>query len=103
MDDAHKYAYRQLLFWAMNDIRTVSSDAERRQDPVAVRRVARAGPVANWLHNLAGFPSVDFEGFDEDRFWREYAGLIDRHPDVSEYREWFDRRLKDSRGPAGAG
>ena len=103
MDDAHKYAYRQLLFWAMNDIRTVSGDAERLPDPLAAHRVARAGTIANWLHNLAGSSSVDFEGFDEDRFWREYAQLSDRYPDVSEYREWFDRRLKDSRGPADAG
>jgi hypothetical protein len=64
MDDAHRYAYRQLLFWAMNDIRTVSSDAERRQDPVAVRRVARAGPML--VNRLAITPSSSDDELKRD-------------------------------------
>ena len=108
MDDAHKYAYRHLLFLAMNDIRAlrgvVASPASFLNPPTSgdwIRLAARAGEIANWLHNLAGSSTNDFTRFDEDRFWREYAQVAERYPDVAIYREWFERSLKQSNGSAG--
>jgi hypothetical protein len=109
MDEARKYAYRHLLFFAMNDIRMlrgIVSPPAHFVDPLTsgdwIRLSARAGCIAHWLHNLAGFSTSDFAGFDEDQFWREHERVVERHPDVSVYRELFESSIKRFGGPAGA-
>ncbi|WP_139255230.1 hypothetical protein [Hymenobacter psychrophilus] len=44
------------------------------------KRVCFAQAVANWLHNLAFYSALDFEGFQEDWFWMEYAEFRQEFP-----------------------
>ena len=75
MDEARKKAYRLLLYHAMLDIGPIQW-LPRSWNPFRWRRQLRlhqrAGEIADWLHNLAQFSALDFEGFDEDWFWREF-------------------------------
>ena len=113
MDNARKMAYRDLLYLAMNDIRSVGNwfePPDRLSNPetfrVAAESITRAGDIANWLHNVAGFSTFDFddvEKFDEDRFWREHARVCERFPDVAIYRDWFEQRLKEFGGSSTGG
>jgi hypothetical protein len=110
MDTARKFAYRQLMYLAMNDIRSISGlvdPPDRLLNPAtskdALAWIVRAGDIANWLENLAGFSSDEFEGFDEDRFWREHAKVSDSFPDVAAYRGFFEQRVKDFLATASAG
>lgn len=59
------------------------------------RRSRVAGAVADWLHNLAQFSSLDFVHFDEQRFWKEHSHLCQRFPgeQLERYREIFDEHL----------
>lgn len=104
MDEHRKNAYRHLLYVAMLEARGVEWvvwHPWRLLNPFSLgqklRYVARAGAVADWLHNLAQFSTRDFEGFDEDRFWKEYDRLVRRHGDPFQYRWHFDHRLNDRR------
>lgn len=99
MDQRRKMAYRYLLYRATLDIR-----------PLAWRRIGlfnlfdwrwtwmqvrRAGVIADLLHNLAFFSAVEFEHFDEDRFWHDLRHYDERYPDfqLSQYQELFQREL----------
>jgi hypothetical protein len=68
MDDARKRAYRMLVYEATTRIRACLCDhadaTERR------RNEDFAYIIADTMHNLAYFSAVDFDGFDEDTFWR---------------------------------
>src|SRR5687768_7112713 len=62
MDDARKYAYRTLLFLAMNDIRSIgvlAAPPDKIVNPEPAHDAAwwmeRVSTIANWLENLAGF------------------------------------------------
>jgi len=48
----------------------------REQDSIRI-----AGGIADWLHNLALFSAIDFEGFDESAFWTRLEWLRDSFPD----------------------
>jgi hypothetical protein len=100
MDDQPKYAYRQLLYWAMLDIRIYcQSRSDSSADPTVWReqyeRNRIAGAIADWLHNLADQSSRDFEGFTEDGFWQTHAHFCRRFPDgaFAVYRTRFDQYL----------
>lgn len=110
MDDARKNAYRFLLYWAMLEIRLLEHVAHRPWrllNPFTLRRAlrdaARAGAVANWLHNLAQYAADDFRDFDEAWFWRDYDWLVQRHGDGCGYRDVFDRRLAEPARPPTVG
>ena len=101
MDEQRKNAYRYLLFWAMLSIRPLSWmcwEWFRAWNPFYWRRegqrIRYAGTVANWLHNLAFFSSMDFVGFNEDWFWRDFELLRSDYPQfgVEIYRTIFDER-----------
>ena len=55
------------------------------------------GSLADALHNLALFSSLDFEGFDEEWFWKDLEDVNKRYPDFepSRYRGIFEGRLKE--------
>jgi hypothetical protein len=55
----------------------------------------RVNDFAGALHNLAQFSRLDFEGFDEAAFWREYAAYRKRHPEdrVPDYKQLFEERM----------
>lgn len=99
MDEHRKNAYRYLLYWAMLDIRPVAWLRLRNLLcwPGEVRRIRRAGALADWLHNLALFSSMDFDGFDEEWFWRDGELLASRYPglDLEQYRRIFEARLAE--------
>jgi len=65
-----------------------------------LRRVRRAGAIADWLHNLAIFSATDYDGFDEDWFWRDLESLNERFPEyeLSSYKGIFEQRLAESAG-----
>ena len=95
MEGQRKYAYRYLLYWAMLDIRPLAwnrsgwNPLHWRRDRARIRM---AGEIADWLHNLAHFSALDFERFDEEWFWREFARLQSRFPDdgLDRYRQRFE-------------
>jgi hypothetical protein len=100
MDDHTKTAYRHLLYVAMLAIRNACQSRGRESgNPFEwsrqYRRSRVAGAVADWLHNLAQFSSLDFVGFDEQRFWLEHTALCRRFPGerLERYREVFDEYL----------
>jgi hypothetical protein len=99
MDERRKHAYRYMLYRAMLDIRPL---AWLRLTNLLcwgreIRRVRRLGALADWLHNLALFSSLNFERFDEDWFWQEALSLKQRHPefDLEEYQRVFERQLSE--------
>lgn len=97
MDAHRKKAYRFLLYWAMLQIRPIQW--HRRWSPLRWKHnrnaVRKAGLIANWLHNLAFFSTLEFDGFEEERFWRDYDWFVEHHPDcgITEYKKVFDREL----------
>ena len=104
MNQQTKAAYRHLLYVAMIATRDCCQPRAREsRNPLAWRRQyirsRVAGRLADWLHNLALFRSLDFVGFDEERFWREHTGVCQRDPDngFERYREIFEDYFKGKR------
>jgi hypothetical protein len=105
MDEQRKRAYRYLLYWAMLDIRSlqwIGWRGWRSWNPFhwrwELRRVRRSGAVADWLHNLALYSSFDFQGFDEERFWRDFERFRALFTDggLEEYRTVFEQEAAQS-------
>lgn len=100
MDGQRKIAYRSMLYWAMLDIRQVQWLGDRgwrAWSPIHWRRkarmVQRAGAIADWLHNLAMYSAHDFQGFDEEWFWREFESEWSRYAEfgLEHYRQRFEQ------------
>jgi hypothetical protein len=111
MDTANKQAYRNLLYHAMCDIRRLSYIWRTWQywNPFVWMRirnqVQRGAEIADWLHNLARYSALDFEGFVEEWFWQELEDRNKRFPEygLQSYRENFQLYLgqaEQSSGPA---
>ena len=100
MDDRRKYAYRYLLYHGFLAIRPIAW-LSLSWNPLAwygkLRSARSAGAVADWLHNLAHFSALDFQHFDEARFWREFESLMSRYPEVVDQRlRWaFDHAMSE--------
>ena len=101
MDEQRKHAYRYLLYRAMLDIRPIQWlgwRGWRAWSPIHWRREARrvqwAGAIAEWLHNLALYSAHNFQGFNEEWFWRDFETARSRFPEfgLEIYREQFERR-----------
>ena len=107
MDNAHKDAYRYLLYWAMLDIRGIAWFRFQWWRPwrllSQLRQARRAGYIADAMHNLAQHAALDFEHFDETDFWKhiDYAHSKSPLVEPSRYRQLFDDRLAElqSKGP----
>lgn len=99
MDECRKNAYRYLLYWAMLDIRPIAWMRLRNpfRWPSDFRRMRRAGALADWLHNLALFASLDFARFDEEQFWKDGRSLASRDPglDLARYQQIFENRVAE--------
>ena len=100
VNDNTKAAYRHLLYAAMLAIRNhCQSRGKPSLNPFEWHRQYRrsrvAGAIADWLENLAQFSMLEFEGFDERRFWDEHGYLCARFPgeQLERYREIFDEHL----------
>jgi hypothetical protein len=109
MDEHRKRAYRYLLYWALLEIRGVewiTYRPLRLLNPFVLhrelKRVSRAGALADWLHNLAQISGEDFRDFNEEWFWRDYESMVKRHGDPWNYRAVFNRRLDALDRPASA-
>jgi len=105
MDEQRKHAYRWLLYWAILHIRPLEWLGRRRWQswsPLYWRRHRRwvqcSGAVADWLHNLALYSSIDFQGFIEERFWRDFERARSSFPEFGpeHYREMFERHTNPS-------
>ncbi|WP_157541334.1 hypothetical protein [Hymenobacter aerophilus] len=70
MTDERKKLYRELLYWAMIDVRSQSYAGSRLSSLWNAfgnrKRLRFAQAVANWLHNLALYSALDFKSFQED-------------------------------------
>jgi hypothetical protein len=103
LDDHRKQAYRWLLYQATLEIRLLCWTNRRWRDWFIprrwtgfVRQARTAGTVADWLHNLAMFSALDFNGFDEDRFWEDYQCFVNEHPQagLERFRAEFEIRAR---------
>jgi hypothetical protein len=110
VDERRKHAYRYLLYSAMLDIRPLAWLGWgwfRAWNPAYWRREGRpircAGAVADWLHNLAFFSAVNFQGFNEEWFWRDFESVRARHPEsgLERYRHLFEQRASEPPESAG--
>jgi hypothetical protein len=104
MNDITKAAYRHLLYVAMLAIRTYCQSRGNPSRNVVewyrqYQRSRVAGAIADWLHDLADYSSVEFNGFDEQRFWEEHTYLCTRFSGkrLERYREIFDLYLVGSK------
>jgi hypothetical protein len=100
LTEQKKLAYRHLLYWATLSIRPLAwltptwwqwwSPWYWRQ---LLRRARCAGATADWLHNLALFSAIQFRGFNEEWFWKEFERLREAFPEMNlqGYREHFER------------
>lgn len=101
MNKSRMQAYRWLLHEAMLAIRGLQwldSGWRQRLSPSFWRSFTTqaqiAGAIADWLHNLASYSAIDFYGFNEDWFWKDYKGMLSRYPNagLERYRLEFERR-----------
>jgi hypothetical protein len=102
MNDKLKVAYRHLLYVAMLDTRNYcqSRDKPSRNPVVWFKQYhasRTAGAIDDWLHNLAYYSSIDFDGFDEPCFWEEHDYICSRfpHDNLQRYRRIFDECLSN--------
>lgn len=106
MDEHRKNAYRTLLYRAMLDIRPIQWMRLSRVNPLSRRqerkRIRRAGTIAELMHNLAFFAAMDFERFDEQRFWNELEKVDRLYPDyrLGEYKSLFTNAVAGVNGAA---
>lgn len=98
LSSTEKSAYRNLLYWAMLDIRSLCElRGHLSFNPFEIwrqyRRRRLAGAIANWLHNLAQHAAADLSEFDTEWFWREYDSLCRQYEYVGAG-QWMDYRAR---------
>ncbi|QIX61013.1 hypothetical protein HER32_07375 [Hymenobacter sp. BT18] len=68
----------------MADIKLATASQGLSLNPWKIRQrrqhVKFVYEVALWLHNLALFSALDFERFDEERFWDDYRQFQRKYP-----------------------
>ena len=102
MDETRKRAYRHLAYQALVDIRNFAQPPAP-WNPLSWWRGAndrmRIAEFADAIHNLAQHSWLDFERFDEDRFWEDYNRYCEKHPEDqirTNYRELFNKLLNSN-------
>jgi hypothetical protein len=100
MDGQRQLAYRWLLYEAtlhIRPLRYIKLGWWERLNPFAWRQVRSqvrvAGYLSEWLHNLALISAINFERFDEERFWKDYQWMLAQHPNpiLQSFRAKFER------------
>lgn len=86
--------YRQRGFWGLFRRYTPKpqmslEEYERRLNAVYV--------LADAFHNIAIFSVDDFDGFDEERFWRDVAAASQDYDFYTEYQKRFQAALAQFR------
>jgi hypothetical protein len=104
VDERRQYAYRGLLYKAMFDLRNSHQVHGMSLNPMvwlaAYRRQRGQDELrhalGNWLHSMAQFSQLGFEGFSEKRFWEEYEAFCKKYPGLEAYgyAEWFEMMLR---------
>ena len=98
MDANRKSTFRELIYWGLVEIRLATSPRGFTMNPMELwqrhKRTDFAHEIAEWLHNLAQFSSLDFERFDEGRFWEDYEVFRKKYP-LDKHQSLFDKTLKD--------
>jgi hypothetical protein len=81
MTEEKKTLYRELLRWAMIDMRMHSASASSNSLLLLLRRgrshresLHFINALADWLHNTALYATIDFVGFEETLFGRTITG-----------------------------
>jgi hypothetical protein len=107
MDERRKSAYRHLLYQALISIRSNLSWAMEDRAQAGIRTLfslngGRTEHKTYWLadafHNLARYSALDFEGFDEAKFWKQMGhGLGSAEVDVEWYRNLFEEIVSGER------
>jgi hypothetical protein len=87
MTEEKKGLYRQLLYWAIIDMRMHSASgvgtlrgllSRRRRTHYIINRFIYG--MNNWLHNTALYSTIDFVGFKEELFWEDYRRFRQEFP-----------------------
>ncbi|MGI4760406.1 MAG: hypothetical protein ACRYF0_06855 [Janthinobacterium lividum] len=87
MKEKKKELYRQLLYWAMIDMRMHSASgisilrsllSRHRRTHYTINRFTYA--MNNWLHNTALYSTSNFVGFKEELFWEDYRRFRQEFP-----------------------
>ncbi|RZJ90255.1 MAG: hypothetical protein EOO60_09150 [Hymenobacter sp.] len=107
MTEERKRLYRELVRWAMIDMRMYSSWAyssglvlllRRRRSHRQLLRFLNA--MNDWLHNVALYSTVDFIGFREDLFWQDYQRFRSRYP-ADRWAALTEKTIQELRSDAG--
>ncbi|MFA6173420.1 MAG: hypothetical protein WC701_07000 [Kiritimatiellales bacterium] len=100
MDENSKRAYRHLIYQALVDIRNFAPQPIY-WNPYSWWRGAndriRIADFADAMHNLAQHSWLNFERFEESRFWEDYDRYCRKYPNDlirTKYRQLFDDLLK---------
>ena len=105
MDENRKRAYRFILYWATLETRPIRWIGSRWTEIInpfywvgRYRHVKNLGALSDWLHNLAHFSCYDFQGFDEERFWKELKCFDNSFPSFgfARYKDIFYKELNRS-------
>ncbi|WP_018759917.1 hypothetical protein [Paenibacillus terrigena] len=82
MEENKKKAYLTINYQALLDIKNSGEFSKENFNQVF--------RIAHVFHNLALFIIEDFEGFDEEKFWRNVSGL-ERGFGLTHYRTLFEK------------
>ncbi|MGO4180296.1 hypothetical protein AB4Z17_03865 [Paenibacillus sp. TAF43_2] len=85
MNESKKKAYEKLIYQAFLDIKNSGEFNEEN--------FYRSFHIAHVFHNLADFIVMDYDGFDENEFWRR-VDVIEDQFNTSPYKKIFNENLK---------
>ncbi|MBC8134920.1 MAG: hypothetical protein H8F28_03420 [Fibrella sp.] len=104
MDERRKAAYRHLLYYGLISIRSSTGWAMESKMQASLPWLFHRDPsqtahrvfwLADAFHNLAKYSALDFEGFDEQKFWNHMVqSMGEAGVDVNWYRETFQNLLR---------
>ncbi|MFF0825970.1 hypothetical protein ACFYU8_05905 [Brevibacillus sp. NPDC003359] len=86
MTETKKRAYKKLISQALLDIKNTGQFSEEN--------FQRNFRIAHAFHNLAQYIVLDFEGFDEDEFWKVVSALADQF-DLHHYSQIFEETVME--------
>ena len=100
MDAARKFAYRNILYSAMLEMRVpIPAGPGEGGSTSSASQWSRRQALADCLHNLAMYSALEFEGFRENSFWGDYKRFENQYPGGFPYRQQFEKDLAEFRAP----
>ncbi len=108
MDNANRYAYRDILYLATCESRAIINMVCHSTvlfNPFrwhfAYRQLCRIYALADWMRSVAKFSSLEFAGFDEERFWRKYDEIVKSYFELQMYKRRFSKACTKYSPPEG--